>query len=461
MATRSATRRVCDRRPLFSWSPSASARPLALRSPAAVEPATLAQPPKPAAHARRLALMAPATASHGSTAGPLGTWRMLAALAVCQALMTTVIAITQSLASIEARDLSGDVSLSGTGLAAQLAGAIVALVAMQSVVGQRRRLLLTVGFGALTFGASVAAAGRAIDSFPLFLAGNAILGGGAATALLLRSLVGDRVPLAERGRAIAVVASAGIAGAISSPIVIEIATRHLGVAQSDRAVAPWVAAALVASVGLAVAATVPLTPAAASDLSESATTSESDPERSRIAIRTAMAATSAAGIAMVAMMATVAVQLKHVGASRSAISTIMAAHYAGMYGFALPFGAMSDRFGRRSVLVICSLLVIASALAFASDPHEYRTFAVVLLLLGSGWSGIFVASTALFTETGRFERRSRAVARNDLVVVVLSSAAALVAGVIYARSGPQAVGLSIVLMFTMIAAGTRFYERAA
>jgi hypothetical protein len=31
----------------------------------------------------------------------------------------------------------------------------------------------------------------------------------------------------------------------------------------------------------------------------------------------------------------------------------------------------------------------------------------------------------LFTAAGRFERRSRAVARNDLVVVILSGAAAL------------------------------------
>ena len=42
-----------------------------------------------------------------------GKWRMLATLALCQALMTTVIAITQSLVSIEARSLSGSESLSG------------------------------------------------------------------------------------------------------------------------------------------------------------------------------------------------------------------------------------------------------------------------------------------------------------------------------------------------------------
>ena len=385
---------------------------------------------------------------------------MLATLAACQALMTTVIAITQTLASIEAGNLSGDLSLSGSGLAAQLAGAIVALVTMQSVLGKRRRLLLTAGFGALALGASIGAAALAIGSFPLFLAGNAILGGGAATALLLRSLVGDGVPRLERGRAIAIVASAGIVGAVTSPILIEITTRHLGVASSDRAFAPWVAAALVACLGLAVASTMPLAPAASTETSEPSWSRESEPASSRVAIRTAMVATSAAGIAMVAMMATIAVQLKHVGASRSAISSIMAAHYAGMYGFALPFGAMSDRFGRRSVLALCSLLLIASALGFASDPHEYRTFALILLLLGSGWSGIFVASTALFSEAGRFERRSHAVARNDLVVVILSSGAALGGGAIYAASGPQAVGLAIALMFVIVAAGTRLYERA-
>ena len=131
----------------------------------------------------------------------------------------------------------------------------------------------------------------------------------------------------------------------------------------------------------------------------------------------------------------------------------MAAHYAGMYGFALPFGELSDRVGKRVVLVICSLLVTASALAFAADPHQYAAFAVILLLLGAGWSGIFVASTALFTAAGRFERRSRAVARNDLVVVILSSAAALIGGAIYARSGALAIGLSIALLFALVAVG--------
>lgn len=387
-------------------------------------------------------------------------WRVVATLAVCQALMTTVIAMTQSLVSIEARSLTGGESFSGSGLAAQLAGAILALIAVQRVVGQRRRSLVpSAGFGALTLGVSLGAVGIAARSLPLFLAGNAILGAGAATALLLRSLVGDAVAVAERGRAIAIVASAGIAGAVLSPVLIAHAANHIAAVSSDRAVAPWAVAALVAGIGLAIAVGVRL------DLPASEALGTHHPETvapaAPDATRTAMAATSAAGIAMVAMMATVAVHLQHNGASRSAISAIVAAHFAGMYGFAIPFGELSDRFGRRVVLVVCSLLVTASALAFAAHPHQYAVFAVILLTLGAGWSGIFVASTALFTAAGSFERRSRAIARNDLVVVVLSSAAALLAGAIYARAGAAAIGLSIAMVFAFVAVGTRLYERAA
>ena len=75
-------------------------------------------------------------------------WRFVATLAACQALMTTVIAMTQSLVSIEARSLAGGESLSGSGLAAQLAGAILALIAAQRMMGQRRHgLVLGAGFG--------------------------------------------------------------------------------------------------------------------------------------------------------------------------------------------------------------------------------------------------------------------------------------------------------------------------
>jgi MFS family permease len=138
---------------------------------------------------------------------------------------------------------------------------------------------------------------------------------------------------------------------------------------------------------------------------------------------------------MTMMMAMTAIALSHHGHALPAISlAVVALHVIGMYGLSLPMGRLTDRFGRRNVMLAGLLIQLVSSVLVAVTP-EYWTITAGTFLVGLGWSCINVAAAALIADTTSPQERGRAVGTNDTFSSAAAIALPLLAGPFVALYG--------------------------
>jgi len=94
-------------------------------------------------------------------------------------------------------------------------------------------------------------------------------------------------------------------------------------------------------------------------------------------------------------------------ASVSLIGVIAAFYYVGTFLFAAPLGRLSDRIGRKPMIVAGTCLFAVSTFLFVSTSHP-AWFTFFRLLEGIGTAAVTPASQALVAELSRPETRSRA-----------------------------------------------------
>src|ERR687891_178616 len=88
------------------------------------------------------------------------------------------------------------------------------------------------------------------------------------------------------------------------------------------------------------------------------------------------------------------------------VGVVLSFHIAGMFAFSPIFGWLTDKLGRRPVILAgIALLLTACALAGASAGHQSARLAGGLMLLGLGWSATMVAGSTLLTESVSAELR--------------------------------------------------------
>lgn len=354
---------------------------------------------------------------------------------VGQGLLTGSVMLAQTLGTLEARRLSGNVTVAGVAVAAQLIGAAVSLMGVSRAVGfgAPRHSVLSNGFRLCAAGLAVGGSAVAVRSLALLILGSAIFGAGASLALLLRSVALERRPPSARARTVGIVALGGVAGTVLGPALLALAT--VFPAAFVRPAPWWMAAAACAVMAFAIDqrlgeasnSTVPLT--------------LEKPMDARAAI-SATVACAAASAAMVIVIASVTLQLQRLGASDVVVTSALAAHYGAMYGFAVPFGIAADRLGRRMALLAGALLLAGAGLGLLTDPvHDWLLIAV-LVCVGAGWSAAFVAGSAALADAAGSGRHLALTARSDLIVSFTSGVAALSGTVVLAAQGARGVGLA-------------------
>jgi MFS family permease len=123
------------------------------------------------------------------------------------------------------------------------------------------------------------------------------------------------------------------------------------------------------------------------------------------------------------------------------VSLVFSAHTIGMYGFSLISGRLIDRWGRRPVIIVGSLVLL---LACLTAPLTSATFplAISLLLLGLGWNFCFVAGSTLLADQLTPAERGRTQGFNDLLIGLAAAAGSIGSGLISARFGYAGVGLA-------------------
>ena len=112
------------------------------------------------------------------------------------------------------------------------------------------------------------------------------------------------------------------------------------------------------------------------------------------------------------MMAMTALALDHHGYGLSLISVSVSLHVVGMFGLSLPIGRLTDRLGRRWMMMIGTWVSAVGGL-FVAMGVDYWAVTLGTALVGVGWCCTNVASTALIADLVPARDRGRAIGTND------------------------------------------------
>ena len=121
-------------------------------------------------------------------------------------------------------------------------------------------------------------------------------------------------------------------------------------------------------------------------------------------------------------------------------------------------GSLADRFGRRRMLVTCSLVLSAFALAYAFT-RDHRALLALALVHGAFWSGLLSASSAYITDFIPESRRAEGIGYWGLSTIVALAMAPTIGFWLYHEGGWPLLCASVgVLNLVMAAIAWRLAE---
>lgn len=398
--------------------------------------------------------------------------RTVAVLAAAQVLGGLGTGAVAAVGALLAADLASD-SLSGLSAAGSVVGAALMALPVSRLMeekGRRAGLLLAYLTGIL--GTAIVVLGAVVHLFPLALLGLILTGGGMAAGLQSRYAATDLASPQRRGRSLATVVWATTVGSVLGPNLAaptgDLSAR-IGVPELA---GPYLLTGIVYAVAGALLTFLlrpdPLLVArelqvVAGDLAAGV----AQPRRSvaetfaRIrAVPAALLGLTSVVIGhavMVAIMSMTPVHLRHDGATIEVVGIIISAHITGMYVASPLVGIGVDRYGRRPVMLVGALLLLAACgFAGTATGHETVQLGIGLVLLGLGWSCTLIAGSTLLTESIALEDRPAAQGTTDLLMGIAGASAALLSGLMVGLGSYGLLAMvSTVLLIPLVAGALR------
>lgn len=372
--------------------------------------------------------------------------RTLGVLFVTQILGGVGTAIGASVGALLSAEMVG-VALSGLAQSASVVGAaLLAVPATRIVRRSGRRPSLAAAYAVAALGGGVVIAAAMTGSIPLLFGGFFLFGAGSTAGYQARYAAVDLAPAAARGRHLSLVVWATTLGAVAGPNLAPLAGTSLA------GYMPALAAPFAFSAVLFAVAVVWLMlfmrpdPLRLAMESRGETTEAAAPPhtvglgaafRSVIALpaaRLGIAATAVGHLVMVGVMAMTPVHIS--GAGHDAPTTlrivgiVLSLHIAGMFAFAPVIGWLTDRLGRRPV-ILGSIVVLLLACAVAGTAgHDSSRLSIGLSLLGLGWSGTMVAGSTLLSESVPATLRLSVQGLSDLTMGLAAATAGALSGAV-------------------------------
>jgi MFS family permease len=156
--------------------------------------------------------------------------------------------------------------------------------------------------------------------------------------------------------------------------------------------------------------------------------------------RVAVFAYVAAQVNMAVVMVSSSLLLHHLGSTLSAIAWSSALHSAGMFGFSVPIGRLTDRVGRRRVLLTSVAIATLGAMT-ATLTSDFWLITLGAFLVGLGWSAANIATTAVIADTTQAGERGRSVGLADTMTAMANILTPLLAGPFGVLFGVPSTGL--------------------
>jgi MFS family permease len=277
-------------------------------------------------------------------------------------------------------------------------------------------------------GASCAAIGLQLASFPVMCLGGLLLGYAVANMQLYRFAAVELAPASFRAQAISYVTSGGVIAGIVGPTLARwTPDLWLPVFQAS-----FVAVIVIHAIVFMLLGLIEFPVVKAEDAS--------GPQRPLVQIVTQPAYMVAAAGAMIAfgvmsfVMAASPLAIVQCGLDKGEAPITIFVHVMGMFVPAFFTGHLIQRFGVFNMMTTGIALLIAGV-AIALLGTSVWHFRGALGMNGVGWNFLFVGATTLLTTTYRPAERGKAQAFNDFMVFGTTASASLMASVVLEVKG--------------------------
>ncbi|SCG53328.1 MFS transporter [Micromonospora rifamycinica] len=440
--------------------------------------------------------------------------RTLRLLVATQIIGGIGVAIGISVGALLAARVAG-VAVAGLAQSCGVVGAALLAVPVTRIMnGHGRRPGLVVAYLVGAVGAALVVLATVTGGVPLLFLGMLLFGGGTAANLQARYTAVDLAEPARRGRQLSLVVWATTIGSVAAPNFAALAdgvtrgwglpslagpfafsavafglaavvlllllrpdplltARRLAAADAGappvaEAGAPPVAgaapavgagAAAVADAGTPVAGAAPAVTKTTPVARGAGMRAAWRVVRGRPAARLGIAAVAVGHLVMVAVMAMTPVRL---GESHSdadvlrVVGIVLSVHIAGMYALSPVVGWLTDRLGRRAVILGGVGALLAACAVAGTAGHHTPRLSIGLALLGLGWSATMVAGSTLLSEAVPAGVRPSVQGLSDLTMGLAGAGAAAASGFVMRVVGyPTLTLLAAIAVLPLLALALR------
>ena len=323
--------------------------------------------------------------------------------------------------------------------------------------------------GALTLGFSMA-----WMSFVIFALGMLIFGMGMNAASQMRVAATDMVPHNYRARALGYMSLGSLCGLVVSPIVVSFAENIAKAIGINEMGVPWFLLPGLIIPGMILIGFVRPDPREIGMNLDKYYPGYAAPERkvasgpipnfsaftmmkNRRMLLAVVSNSAATGNMSLVMVLTSLVLHEH-GHSLTAIAFSHMFHSAGMFAFTVPLGWLADKVGRTRVMYPGVAVALVGASMVSHTDGSYLLVTLGTFLVGLGWAGANVASTAMIADEYQTVERGRAVGINESFSGGTSMAMALTTGPLIQWSGLPATGFTAMALAAVPFAILAYYK---
>ena len=403
--------------------------------------------------------------------------RTLGVLVLTQMIGGVGVAIGITVGALLAKDMGGT-EISGLAQSSLVVGAaLLALPVTRLMLARGRRPGLALAYALGSLGAALIVVAAASRSLPLLFIGLFLFGGGSAANYQARYTALDLAEPSKRGRQLSFVVWATTIGSVAGPNLAPLADptlRRFGAVTNSGPFAysalAFAAASLVVLVllrpdPLRLARSLAPDPDPGPGARASGASAKGQGVLAALRevsasppARLGMASVAMGHLVMIAVMAMTPIHIGEAGHPDELriVGIVLSLHIAGMYALSPVTGWLTDRAGRRPVILGgIALLVIACAVA-GTAGHDTVRLSVGLFLLGLGWSATMVAGSTLLSESVGVANKPAVQGLSDLVMGLAGASSGALSGLVMAWSSYSALAaLAAVAVIPVIALAIR------
>jgi MFS family permease len=402
--------------------------------------------------------------------------RTLGVLVLTQVIGGVGVAIGITVGALLAESMGGT-EISGLAQSALVVGAaLLALpvTRLMRVRGRRPGLALAYGLGAL--GACLIVLAATWRSLPLLFVGLFLFGGGSAANFQARYTAVDLAEPARRGRQLSFVVWATTIGAVAGPNLAPLADGSLHRFGAVEYSGPFVYSALAFGLGalvvfarlrpdpLRVARSLAGDPGPEAGLRQQGVRAAWREVVASPAARLGVTSVAIGHLVMIAVMAMTPIHIGEAGHPDELriVGIVLSLHIAGMYALSPLTGWLTDRLGRRPVILGGTGLLVAACAVAGTAGHDTGRLSLGLILLGLGWSATMVGGSTLLSESVGVANKPAVQGLSDLVMGLAGASAGALSGLVMAWSSYGALtALAAVAVVPVVALALRPVPRPA